>query len=244
MGRLSGEYRVHFQHPLRRVLPWVLLPPLLVLGGWGLYQAGYAVGSDFQISARDEARDLKRRVTTLERENRRLLQRNAHLERDQLIAAEAAERLRESVHDMESRYRAMEEELTFYRSIVSPENVESGLQIHSVTLEPSARGGEYVYRVVLTQIRGSGVVEGTMQLMVTGRQGGSTVELQGVDLGDVDEGHAFGFRYFQNLEGRIRVPSGVTPRSLRVLARTEGERPREVEQDLAWDAALTTKGRR
>ena len=244
MGRLSGEYRVHFQHPLRRILLWVLFPPLLVLGGWGLYQAGYAVGSDFQIFARDETRDLKRRVAALERENRNLLQRNAHLERDQLIVAEAAERLRASVHEMESRYRAMEEELTFYRSIVSPENVESGLQIHSVALEPSGRDGEYVYRVVLTQIRGSGVVEGTMELAVVGRQGGATVELKGVELGDVGEGHAFGFRYFQNLEGRIRVPAGVAPRSLRVLARTEGERPREVEQDLAWDTALNTKGRR
>jgi hypothetical protein len=239
MARLSGAYRVHFHHPLRRVLPWLILLPVLVLGGWGLYQTGYTLGSDGQSDMRDEARDLIRRVAVLERENRQLVQRNAQLERDQIIAEETARRVRGSVQDMESRYRAMEEELAFYRSIVSPENVESGLQIHSLTLEPSGSDGEYVYRVVLTQIRGSGTVEGTLELAVLGRQGASRVELRGADLGGDGRGtHAFGFRYFQNLEGRIRVPAGVTPRSLRVVARTDGDRPREVEQDYAWEAAL------
>jgi hypothetical protein len=239
MARLSGAYRVHFHHPLLRLLPWLILLPMLVLGGWGLYQTGYMLGSDGQSDMRDEARDLKRRVTVLERENRRLVQRNAQLERDQLIAEETARRVRGSVQDMESRYRAMEEELAFYRSIVSPENVESGLQIHSLTLEPSGSDGEYVYRVVLTQIRGSGTVEGTLEFAVLGRQGASQVELRGADLGGEARGiHAFGFRYFQNLEGRIRVPAGVTPRSVRLVARTNGDRPREVEQDYAWEAAL------
>lgn len=232
-------YRVHYHRPFRRILLWLVLVPLLAVGGWALYQAGYTMGSDGGSTARDEARDLQRRLSALERSHRELLQRNARLERDQLIAEETARRVRESVGDMETRYRAMEEELTFYRSIVSPEDMESGLHIYSLDLEPVGRDGEYVYRVVLTQIRGSGTVEGTLELSLVGRQDASRVELQGTDLGEGLQGsQGFGFRYFQNLEGRIRVPAGVTPRSVRVVARTEGDSPRQVEQDYAWDAAL------
>jgi hypothetical protein len=222
---------------------WSVAIPLLVAGSWGLYQAGYAVGSDGQSSARDDARELQRRVSSLERRNRELMQRNAQLERDQVISREAVNRIRDSIQDMESRHRAMEEELTFYRSIVSPENVESGLHIHSLALEPVGRDGEYVYRVVLTQIRGSGTVEGTLEFRLVGRQGASRVEFGGAELGDDLQGiQEFGFRYFQNLEGRIRIPAGVTPRSLRVLARTDGDRPRQVEQDYAWEATLKPSG--
>jgi hypothetical protein len=236
----SGEYRVHYHRPFRRILLGLVLVPLLTVGGWALYQAGYTMGSDGESTARDEARDLQRRFSALERSHRQLLQRNARLERDQLIAEETARRVRESVGDMESRYRAMEEELTFYRSIVSPEDMESGLHIFSLDLEPVGRDGEYVYRVVLTQIRGGGTVEGTLELALVGRQGASRVELQGTELGEELQGsQGFGFRYFQNLEGRIRVPAGVTPRSVRVVARTEGDSPRQVEQDYAWDAALS-----
>lgn len=243
MTRLSGAYRVHYHRPIRRILLWLLVPPLLALGGWGLYHTGFLAGSEGWAGAGNELRELQRRVVDLERENRRLLQRNAQLERDQLIAEEAARRIRESVRDMESRYRAIEEEVAFYRSIVSPENVESGLHIHSLALEPVGRDGEYVYRVVLIQIRGGGTVEGTLELVLVGRQGDARVELQGEELGeDLQPSQAFGFRYFQNLEGRIRVPADVNPRVLRVVARTEEERPREVEQDYPWEATMDANG--
>lgn len=243
MRGLSGGYRVHYHGPFRRFLFWVLLPALLLAGGWGGYQAGYRVGGDGQVTARDEARDLQRQVNSLDRRNRELTQRNAQLERDQVISRESMERIRDSIQEMESRHRAMEEELAFYRSIVSPENMESGLHIHSVSLEPVGRGGEYVYHVVLTQIRGSGAVEGSLEFELVGHQAGSRVELRGEELGEGLQGtQAFGFRYFQNLEGRIRIPEGVTPRSLKVLARTDDYPPRQVEQDYAWEAALKQGG--
>jgi hypothetical protein len=243
MKRLSGAYRVHYHQPLRRGVAAVVLVILTGFGGWSLYQWGHAVGGDGQSSARDTVRELQRQVSTLERANRQLVQRNAQLERDQVIARESVRRVQDALQQMEARFRVMEEELAFYRSIVSPENAESGLQIHSLTLEPVGRDGEYLYKAVLTQVRGSGMVEGTLELALVGQQGPARVELGSAELGeDLQASQPFGFRYFQNLEGRIRVPAGVTPRSLRVTARTGGDRPRQVEQDYAWDTALERGG--
>jgi hypothetical protein len=220
-----------------------VLALLVAFGGWSLYEWGHAVGADGRSSARDTVRELQRQVSALERANRQLVQRNAQLERDQLIGQESARRVQDSLQQMEARFRTLEEELAFYRSIVSPDNPESGLQIHSFTLEPVGRDGEYVYKAVLAQVRGSGMVEGTLELALVGRQGAARVELGSADLGeDLQASQPFGFRYFQNLEGRIRVPEGVTPRSLRVTARTGGDRPRQVEQDYAWGAALKRGG--
>ncbi|ACL73488.1 conserved hypothetical protein [Thioalkalivibrio sulfidiphilus HL-EbGr7] len=234
----QGGYRVRYHHPVRRALIWGGLAVALILAGWGLFEAGQNLGGERHSDARGEIRELQRRVASLERTNRELVQRNARLERGQIIEKAAAERLRENLADMQTRLQSMDEELTFYRNIVSPENLESGLHIHSFVLEPVGASGEYVFRAVLTQIRGTANVEGTLELAVRGQRGGAKVDVPADALGEGSR--PFSFRYFQNIEGRVLLPEGVRPEQIKVTLTPAGNRPRVVEQEYGWHASLRT----
>jgi hypothetical protein len=219
-----------------------VLCAVVLAGSWGLYQAGHSRGGGggSGSDARAELRQMQQQLSELTRANRELVRRNAQLERGYMVEEAASRRLQESLRDMQSRLQSMDEELTFYRNIVSPENLESGLHIHSFTLEPGGANGEYVYKAVLTQIRGSGAVEGTLELLVQGRQGDQQGEVAGDALGEASRG--FSFRYFQNLEGRIRIPEGLDPEVLKLTLTTGGNRPRVIEHEYGWDSSLKAGG--
>jgi len=234
--RGQAGYQVRYHHPLRRALVVAVMCAVVLLGGWALYQAGHFRGGGGGGDARGELRQIQQQLSELTRANRELVRRNAQLERGYMVEEAASRRLQESLRDMQSRLQSMDEELTFYRNIVSPENLESGLHIHSFTLEPGGTNGEYVFKAVLTQIRGSGTVEGTLELLVQGRQGGQQGEAAGEALGEGNRD--FSFRYFQNLEGRIHIPEGLEPEALKLTLTTAGNRPRVVEQEYGWDSSL------
>ncbi|MBD3618355.1 MAG: hypothetical protein HUJ28_02655 [Chromatiales bacterium] len=232
-------YRLHHHDPLKKRLKAFLLLALLAGSGWGLYQYGYLKSGYDARSADEHLLALRERVDYLTRQNRELTQQVAQLERSRVIEAEAATQVSTALSAMETEMLELREELSFYRSIVSPSKMEPGLHIQRLELERGEAEGEYHYKLVLTLVRGNNrVARGTVDMRVSGQIGG---ESRTLGLAEIDPGAElrFSFKYFQSLEGTLLLPAGFQPRKLEVKVDASDRRLDDIDTSYDWNVILT-----
>lgn len=237
----SGSFRVRPHRPWRTVVLCVLAVIALAAGGWGVYELGREHGGYQGRMARATEAHLRIEVADLREQVSRLSRRNTLLERAERIEREARERLRGVIEAREGRISQLQEELAFYRNLVSPSEMDTGLHVRRMSL--TAVDGAprlYEYELVLTQVNNSDrYASGDINLTLQGRRGGevTTVELRDL-VTDEEPETVFRFKYFQALTGRIRVPEGVEPDRLRLLVAPSGDRLDPIEEDYSWDSLL------
>jgi len=236
------KYVFRRHHPARAW--WIALAGVLVLtgGGWLVYRFGLVLHSQDYAEAAMAVERLRQRNERLEAWNRELREQATSLERKTEVARETAEALRRRLKDLEADKMELQEELAFYRSIVSPSAMESGLHVQALRLEPRGAARSYRYELVLTLVRGNGSsAEGNVDLQVRGRQGSDILRLPVEDLAAEPRELTFSFRYFQRLRGRLRLPEGFEPRE--VIVRVEPTGALEpVRRRFAWESVLGSEG--
>lgn len=213
----------------------VLIPAaaylLFELGRW---QAGYSM-----LERRREAEAARRTVAEQARTIDELRRQVAILETSTSIDRETYSQLERTLTELEAKLQAQEEELAFYRGIISPPDGESGLRIQSVDVEPANGEQRYTLRLVLMQaIAQNRRVAGVVRCTVTGSRDGETLELDLEEIsanGGVSE-LAYGFRYFQGLEQELVLPEGFVPVSIEVEVRPTEPRGDPFTQTFEWAA--------
>ena len=133
----------------------------------------------------------------------------------------------------------LRKELDLYRGILAPGDVKPGLRIQSFELRRGQLDGAFRYDLTLTQVkRNERYVSGVVEIEVAGVEDGETRLLRLAQLAAGDgKPVKFRFRYFQRLEGSIRLPEGFHPHSVtvRLFPRGKGQ-PRVIEETTAWPA--------
>jgi hypothetical protein len=131
----------------------------------------------------------------------------------------------------------LEEDVLFYKQIVSPGNEETGLVIGQLDLLLGATGTEIRYKLELKQ-QGSndGVVNGHVNVNVLGLQNGQEVSIPLRSLSDSisDLDIKLQFRYFQNIEGELSLPDGFEPQKVQILAVADGANAKTVQKSFGW----------
>ncbi len=115
----------------------------------------------------------------------------------------------------------LREEIAFYRGIVSPSEVRSGILIQRVELTPLAAAQLFHYRVVLTQVlKNERVARGEVEITLSGVFEGRThnIPLQDLDK-QAKKSLKFRFKYFQMFEGDLQLPDGFSPHSIDVVVK-------------------------
>lgn len=217
----------------------VLLPVLLLLAGWKLYDLGKLHGAAELASLRAEVGELKHVNGKLARESGKLREKVAILERSSQIDQQAAQQVKSELGELEEALQASREEVEFYRGIVAPGDVNPGLRIHRFELEPGMAAGEYHYDLVLTQLRRNDkFVSGVVDWKITGMQGEEAAELALDTVTDPAVGQLkFRFRYFQDLAGTIRLPGGFVPSRVVLTVSPQGEsKQTPVVKSFDWPA--------
>jgi hypothetical protein len=172
----------------------------------------------------------------------------------QSVDAEAAASLRDTITGLRTEVADLQEEVSFYRTLMAPSDVERGLKIAEFELAAGEAPQQYRYRVLLTQAEARrDWVQGGVELQVQGVRdaaGGRALEREGsaheaseheaeevLTLTDLAEPEAyplkFRFRYFQDLTGTLTLPEGFRPRSVRVTATPQG-RGERLEREFDW----------
>jgi hypothetical protein len=218
----------------------LFLAGLAGYGEWWLYDLGKLKGAEELGSLRTEHADLRRHYQDLNEANNALRERNTILERSSQIDQQAARDIQEQLASLQEELQAAREEVEFYRGIISPADVASGLRIHRFELTPVLQSDEYHYDLVLTQMkRHDRIVTGLVEWRIVGKNGDETRELKMSDVTRPEVDHLdFRFRYFQHLTGIISLPEGFQAREVVLSVRTTGKDAVEpVEQSFEWPVA-------
>jgi len=189
------------------------------------------VGQD--LLARNEMQDLKLQEAKLTAE---LLEKDLLSTRQKLLHAER--------------------DVAFYRGLISPEDIEKGLKLHSLTVSPMDQSGWYQYEIVIAQLNGQGrKLTGNVELSMTPEHAVFLVDEAGSKASDTDKldeaafqktiRHRLGFRFFQRISGRLKLPEGYLPDTINLKATStirKGQGKRSLDEMFLWSEKLIKDG--
>jgi hypothetical protein len=198
----------------------------------GRYQAGYSM-----LDRQREVSALQNAAAENERTMDELTRQLAILETSRNIDRETYSRVETSLTELETKVQSQEEELAFYRGIISPPDGVAGLRIQNLEIASASGEQRYVVRLVLMQaIVHNRPVRGVVRLRVAGTRDGVAVDLALEDL-TADDGATeieYGFRYFQGLEQSIELPDGFRPSTVEVEVRPTEPRGEPMTRSFQW----------
>jgi cell division protein FtsB len=221
--------------PWQRPLLWTVLAVVVLGAVYLAFEAGrHGAGHD-TILAWQQRRGLQTKMNTLEKTNAALRAEIAELKTGQVSSGQEREALARNVVDLQRQLARQNQDLAFYRGIISSPAGESRVNVHRAVIEPADTPGRFRVSVVLVQTaRPEKDVSGTVALSVEGSEQGRPVVYPLERLsGGKTEPLKFSFRYFEDLVREMTLPPGFTPANLNVEVRVSG-RGGPVSRKFEW----------
>lgn len=229
---------------VRRFKPWKLWL-VVVLSGlilWLFFILGQADQSDQLSSSKLKNMALMSQVDELESRNHRLVIKNAQLSTTSLIEHDAYVIANQSLIELQKKLLEQKEELVFYQGIVSPKDVELGINLQTFEVKRTGKNGVFNYRMVLTK-RGKGAkkVTGSTKILIQGEDQNVRKEylLSEIDFEKSELETEFSFRYFQVFEGAFSLVDGFMPYDLKVEVVSTTKKVKSFTENILWARALT-----
>jgi hypothetical protein len=221
-------------HDPRRFRVLVVVAVVLALAlGVGLYELGHRGGGQSSLQADQRRQALRAEVARLTVENQQLKEDLARSLTSQEVDREAQSRLHESLAATEARVAELNEELAFYRRIVTPPDGQTGLRVQTFEVTPTSLANGYRLRLLLVQSpQRSGRAQGQMELSLHGTLNGEEASLTLVELAAEPQG--FEFLYFQDVDLDVVLPQGFEPQVAEVQLRHGQRANRVVAASFPW----------
>lgn len=234
----AEEYVVIRHRPGYRLRRTLILLTFSIIAAVLGYVTGMAQGG-FRFSTAEDSRDLlEEQVEQLRDQSRETSQQLINLERGRSIDAQALNQARRTIVDLETQIASLKADLTFYKNIMAPSETSKGLQVDRLALQGARQKDAYNFKLVLTQVGDNkSYISGVVAVNVIGMRNEEKEVIALRDISDdIDDlGVKFRFRYFQDIEGLLRVPEGFEPLELQVVARAEGSKSSQAERTFDWD---------
>lgn len=226
---------VRHHQPRRAATLWVLAALALIAGGYGLFELGRIDGGYRSIQTNQERAFLERQLEQAESTIVSLRQRVALLERSRDIDEEAYTDVRDQLAVQQREVQELQEELAFYKGIVSPADGRSGLRVQRLEIEPSPSGDAADFRLMLVQaVSHDRMVSGQARLTVHGTRDGTPASHDLAEISEGDPALAYSFRYFQELQGRMVLPEGFRPERVDVSLEPSDRGGEAVTRSFDW----------
>ena len=208
----------------------------LLLCGFS-YGYGFKRGHGFHDAWLAELQGLRRQQLDSEQHLVNLNQQLVNLRQGARIDREAAEQVREDVLASELSIAALQADLVFYRSLMTPTATEQGLGVRSFQVYATSDPQTFRYELIMQQLAlRHALLKGQVRLILRGQMEGVELELSLKDLSGSEgiEARAFQFRYFQKLEGTLVLPVGFQPGLIELTAQINGKRRPRVAKQFEW----------
>ena len=248
--RRARQFFRHFRIDAPRMavrshLPWpwratVVLALLAIVGG--MWWWGFDFG---QIFGGFNRKEITAKLETLEADNAKmraestaLRARNSQLESELAMTAGAQATLSKQAMELLSENSQLKQELSFLQQLVADSSKQAGLAIQRLSVE---RERDDAWRYSVLVVRGGAPrdeFEGALTLQATLQppQAGGALRPVVVTLPDEQPDSApalkLKFKYYQRLEGTIRVPPGASVRSVIARAFEAGQSNARATQTL------------
>jgi len=249
--RKSKANLVIKEHNPWKFFLWLVIAMIIVSVGFALsFEMGYIQGDMITVKAYRNIKDhedlvkvMNSQVKVLNRDNSRLRTATARLESQSRINSHANRKVRFSLIRLQKENLNLREELDFYRNIISPNKKFSGLKIHSFKVDQGAEKGLYYYKLTLVKIHGlrnrHRKTKGEVRVYISGRKlDGTSGILTLKDITSVKKSRLkFTIKYLLRLEGRMSLPAGFLPNSVRVQViptKRRGLRGNSIEKRIKW----------
>lgn len=157
--------------------------------------------------------------------------------RSNLVDQRATEEVQGTVSSLRERIMQLEQDVSFYRQVMSPDSDELGLIIAEFDVTPIDGAGRFHYKAVFRQAgAGDRVLEGKVQIDIAGRveEQRQVLSLTKILPENSTFDPALNFRYFQNLEGEFILPEGFVPEQVEVKAESSKPTAIKVEKIFSW----------
>ncbi|RMF13652.1 MAG: hypothetical protein D6758_12820 [Gammaproteobacteria bacterium] len=233
---MSGKLRVVEDDPGKRLrshlYAWLAVIVTLCAAAAG----GWWVGAGQLQTWKSRTDIAQTRAAALEAEREQLAREVARLERLHQVDQVAIEELRQSLEQLEADRRQMQQDIAFYKGILAPSSGKTGLSIQKFELEQGADERHWPYKLVLTQLGNNKQrINGQVTLSVEGEMEGKRRILSLRELAGTEKlGMPFGFRYFQEFKGELKLPEGFVPRQVQIVAQSRGKKATKVEKAFDW----------
>ena len=229
---------------VRRYKPWELWLVVVLVGLllWLFFMLGQADQSGELFYTKSENKTLMSQVGELESRNHQLVIKNAQLSTTSRIEHDAYVLANQSFIELQQKLLDQKEELVFYQGIVSPKDVELGINLQTFQVKPTDKNGVFSYRIVLTK-RGKGAkkVTGTTKILIQGEDQNIKKEylLSEIDLDESGRETEFSFRYFQVFEGRFSFDEEFMPYNLKIEIVSTTKKVKSFTESILWARALS-----
>lgn len=214
----------------------VILWLLSLLGVWYL-ASSYAAPSEVTPN-RKLSSDQRQLLEENEAQLKQAKQQLATLRRSEQISRNANFELQSTLSDRDEEIEGLRADVAFYERLVGATAQRRGLNVHDIQFEPET-GGTWRFTATVTQNLNRGAIStGNMRFSVEGISAGrlKTVPWESlVQKSDIN-GKAYSFRYFQELEGSVLLPSGFTPQRVKVVLRGNNG---QADRVFPWSAKKT-----
>jgi len=204
---------------------------LYVVYEWGRYDAGYD-----RLAVSQQRVESKVEIERLEKANRELRTRLAEFDTVRIGRAREQAEVARSIGDLQSQVARQAQELAFYRGIVAQGATSMGVKIQQVRITKAEQAGRYnVHLALVRSGKPDDIMAGSLLLSVDGELAGiaNTLNMSALTPGRQRE-LPITFRYFENFEQEIALPSGFRAERLNVELRSSRKGVSPLTQGFLW----------
>jgi len=164
-------------------------------------------------------------------------QKMANVDLGAEVDRKANEEIRQEVIALKESIAKLEEENSFYRGLMAPTKNKRGLAFGAIELSKTDRARTVSYKVVMQQLATNHqLLKGSLEYKVVGRQDGvdAMFNLRELSSQVKTDLIKLRFKYFQTIEGELKLPEGFEPVGIELVAKSTGKNPVTVEKRFDW----------
>ena len=205
--------------PIRRLL---LITGIILLSV-GCIVVGYALGQNTMVAERVSNTLLSRDLGAAETQVTTLESRLIDAELAAQVQRDANDALRDDLSELHSEIHRLNEEVTFYKSLMAPGEIQQGLKVAEMELQQHD-DGSHGFQLLLTQVAlRRNYISGEVRVDFIGSENGAQVVKSLTELQESgDYPLRFRFRYFQDLTGQFTLPDGFVAEKILITAIQNG----------------------
>ena len=223
--------------PWRTALIRLVIVLLILSGGAGFYFYGYSQGVFTSGDAMAERDQLQQQVANMSLQIDELSQELINSEQASTVDRQALDEVQGTIMNLRETIAQLQEDVLYYKQIMSPDNNEAGLMIGQLDLEETEEAGRIRYRLELRQVgNNDNLVSGYANVNILGTRDRQeiSVPLRSLATDEDQLDIKLQFRYFQNIQGDLVLPEGFDPLGVQILAVDEGQNAKTVQKSFAW----------
>jgi len=233
---------ITIQRPYLWLLSLVAILCLAMLSLWFTFEYGRNIAGYDSASSEAYIGQLQAQLDEAQAEIVESNRQATMLKRNSQIDGDASTQLKDTLATSQSKVLELKKELSFYKSIVAPEQGNRSIAIQAIQLTQNESGG-YDYKIMVSQRgRNDRFTRGIIDVSIKGVKKGQPVTLKLADVSnETKKPMKFGFKYFQNFEGVMTLPEAFLPETIRIKVKPKSGKIKAIDEQFAW-SDLTAGG--